>query len=79
MGQLGASELPDFLSGILIGAEIGSVSLDAVSKVHLLGEGGLCERYRQAFQQQGVSVVRVGENATTQGQWLLAREAGLVR
>jgi len=78
MGQLGASELPDFLSGILIGAEIGSVSLDAVSKVHLLGEGGLCERYGQAFQQQGVSVVRVGENATTRGQWLLARAAGLV-
>jgi 2-dehydro-3-deoxygalactonokinase len=78
MGQLGASELPDFLSGILIGAEIGGVSLDAVSKVHLLGEGGLCERYGQAFQQQGVSVVRVGENATTRGQWLLARAAGLV-
>jgi 2-dehydro-3-deoxygalactonokinase len=79
MGQLNATELPDFLSGILIGAEIGSVSLDAVSKVHLLGEGGLCERYRQAFQQQGISVVRVGENATIKGQWLLAREAGLVK
>jgi 2-dehydro-3-deoxygalactonokinase len=79
MGQLGASELPDFLSGILIGAEIGSVSLDAVSNVHLLGEGGLCERYRRAFQQQGMSVMRVGENATTKGQWLLAREAGLVK
>jgi len=79
MGQLGASELPDFLSGILIGAEIGSVSLDAVSNVHLLGEGGLCERYRRAFQQQGMSVMRVGENAATKGQWLLAREAGLVK
>ena len=79
MGQLNATELPDFLSGILIGAEIGSVSLDAVSKVHLLGEGSLCERYRQAFQQQGISVVRVGENAATKGQWLLAREAGLVK
>ena len=78
MGQLNATELPDFLSGILIGAEIGSVSLDAVSKVHLLGEGGLCVRYTQAFQQQGISVVRVGENATTRGQWLLARAAGLV-
>lgn len=79
MGQLNATELPDFLSGILIGAEIGSVSLDAVSKVHLLGEGSLCERYRQAFQQQGMSVMRVGENATIKGQWLLAREAGLVK
>jgi len=78
MGQLNATELPDFLSGILIGAEIGGVSLDAVSKVHLLGEDGLCERYTQAFQQQGVSVVRVGENATTRGQWLLARAAALV-
>jgi len=26
-----------------------------------------------------MSVMRVGENATTKGQWLLAREAGLVK
>jgi hypothetical protein len=39
----------------------------------------LCDRYTQAFQHQGISVVRVCEGATTQGQWLLAREAGLVR
>ena len=79
MGQLGASELPDFLSGILIGAEIGGVSLNAISQVHLLGEGSLCERYTLAFLQEGISVVRVGEDATTKGQWLLAKEAGLVK
>jgi 2-dehydro-3-deoxygalactonokinase len=79
MGQLGASELPDFLSGILIGAEIGGVSLNAISQVHLLGEGSLCERYTLAFLQEGISVERVGEDATTKGQWLLAKEAGLVK
>ena len=79
MGQLGASELPDFLSGILIGAEIGGVSINAISQVHLLGEGILCERYTLAFLQEGISVVRVGEDATTKGQWLLAKEAGLVK
>ena len=79
MGQLLATELPDFLSGILIGSEIGSVNLNAISKVHLLGEGGLCERYTHAFQHQGISVVRVGEDATTKGQWLLAQEAGFVK
>ncbi len=78
MGHLNATELPEFLSGILIGAEIGGVSLNAVTHVHLLGEGGLCDRYTQAFQHRGISVVRVGEDATTQGQWLLAREAELV-
>ena len=79
MGQLVATELPDFLSGILIGAEIGSACISAISQVHLLGEGGLCERYKQAFQHQGMSVVHVGEDATTKGQWLLAKEAGLVK
>ena len=78
MGQLNAAELPDFLSGILIGAEVGGVSLNALTHVHLLGEGGLCERYTQAFQHRGISIMRVGEDATTQGQWLLAKEAGLV-
>ena len=79
MGHLNASELPDFLSGILIGAEIGSASLSAVAQVRLLGEGGLCERYAHAFQRQGIAVLNVGEEATTKGQWLLARAAGLVK
>ena len=79
MGQMDANELPDFLSGILIGAEIGGVSLNAISQVHLLGESGLCERYTQAFLQKGISVVPVGEDAATKGQWLLARQAGLVK
>jgi len=79
MGHLNATELPDFLSGILIGAEIGSASLNAVTQVHLIGEGSLCERYARAFQHQGIAVVHVGEEATTKGQWLLARAAGLVK
>jgi 2-dehydro-3-deoxygalactonokinase len=79
MGHLNATELPDFLSGILIGAEIGSASAQAVAQVHLLGEGSLCERYKQAFQHQGIAVVNVGEEATTKGQWLIALEAGLVK
>lgn len=78
MGQLDATELPDFLSGILIGAEIGSGQLDVASQIHLLGEGSLCNRYAEAFGHRGVSVVPVSEDATTKGQWLLALEAGLV-
>ena len=38
-----------------------------------------CERYAQAFQHQGIAVLNVGEEATTKGQWLLARAAGLVK
>jgi 2-dehydro-3-deoxygalactonokinase len=79
MGHLNATELPDFLSGILIGAEIGSARLHALAQVHLLGEGSLCERYAQAFQHQGIAVVHVSEQATTKGQWLLAQAAGLVK
>jgi len=79
MAELNATQLPDFLSGILIGAEIGSASIDSFAQVHLLGEGGLCARYAQAFQHQGISVVHVGEDATNKGQWLLAQAAGLLK
>jgi 2-dehydro-3-deoxygalactonokinase len=65
MGQLNAVELPDFLSGILIGAEITSANKKQVKQVHVLGEGDLCARYAYAFQHQGISVIKVGDDATT--------------
>lgn len=79
MGQLCATELPDFLSGILIGAEIASAFRKEVKQVHLLGEGDLCARYTLAFQHQGFTVVKVGDDATTKGQWLMASASGLLK
>jgi 2-dehydro-3-deoxygalactonokinase len=80
MGQRAPAELPDFLSGLLIGAEIGSARSAAggVAAVHLLGEAALCDRYARALALAGIAAHRAATDATTRGQWRLAVAAGLV-
>jgi 2-dehydro-3-deoxygalactonokinase len=77
MGQRLPGELPDFLSGLLIGAEIASTRVRA-DAVALLGDDALCERYARALGLAGVAVQRAAREATTRGQWRLARAAGLL-
>lgn len=78
VGQLEAQRLPDFLSGILLGSEIASALLSSPLKtVHLLGDEPLCQRYAAAFAHFGIACQTVAEEATTRGQWLIARAAGL--
>jgi len=79
MGQRAPSELPDFLSGLLIGAEIASArDGHAVAAVTLLGDDALCDRYARALGLAGVPVHRAASDATTLGQWRVAVAAGLV-
>jgi 2-dehydro-3-deoxygalactonokinase len=79
MGRLAPQALPDFLSGILLGAEIGGATLgpDAPQQVTLIGDEALCQRYALALQVQGVATQQAHDGATTRGQWLLAQAAGL--
>jgi 2-dehydro-3-deoxygalactonokinase len=79
MERLPPAELPDFLSGILIGAEIGGALLSGApaGPVALLGEAVLCERYAAAFAVAGLPTSRVDDDATTRGQWQLGLQAGL--
>jgi len=79
-GQRGGGELPDFLSGMLIGAEVASArsgSSDGVPAVTLLGDGALCDRYARALGLAGIAVQRAPQEATTRGQWRVAAAAGL--
>lgn len=80
MGRLPAEDLPDFLSGILIGAEIGGATADAPAQrqVSLIGEDSLCQRYELALGLHGLASERARGDATTQGQWQLACAAALV-
>jgi 2-dehydro-3-deoxygalactonokinase len=78
-GAREAEALPDFLSGLLIGAEIGSARLrGAPAAVTVLGEDALFHRYAPALRLAGIDVRRAPDEATTQGQWRLAQAAGLV-
>jgi 2-dehydro-3-deoxygalactonokinase len=72
--------LPDFLSGILIGAEVGAAGAgQTLSSVCLLGDDDLCARYALACEVAGISTSRANAGATTTGQWRVARAAGLLK
>jgi 2-dehydro-3-deoxygalactonokinase len=55
--KLSASQQPDYLSGILIGAEVGA-ALNTHQPTHiiLLGDAGLVQRYQEALRPSGVVV-----------------------
>jgi len=79
MGRIEPQGLPDFLSGLLIGIEIGSSTRHAApASVAVLGDEALCGRYATALGLAGIGHRRVREDATTRGQWLVAQAAGLV-
>lgn len=80
MGRVAPAELPDYLSGILIGAEIGAATQAAVppGPVMLIGDDALCQRYEIALRLRGLASVRAPLGSTTRGQWLLAVAAGLI-
>jgi len=81
MGRVVPAGLPDYLSGILIGAEIGGATLDAkpAGGVTLIGDDALCIRYETALEVAAIGARRAPDGTTTRGQWLIAVAAGLVR
>lgn len=80
MDEVAPQGLPDYLSGILIGVEVGSaLRAGAPGAVTLLGDDALCERYSRALQIAGVASTRAADGATLRGQWRVADCAGLLR
>lgn len=74
-----AEALADFLSGILIGAEIGGARMARpVDAVTLIGEAALCDRYARALAAAGVAAARAPADTTARGQWRVAQAAGLL-
>jgi 2-dehydro-3-deoxygalactonokinase len=68
---------------MLLGIEIAAASeaggqAALAGGVTLIGDDGLCSRYETALNLAGIASARAPAEATTQGQWLLARAAGLV-
>lgn len=79
MNRFAPAALPDFLSGILIGIEIGSATRDgAPEHITVLGDAALAARYEAALRVAGIATARAVADATTRGQWRLAQAAGLV-
>jgi 2-dehydro-3-deoxygalactonokinase len=84
MGELAPGAVGDYLSGLLLGAELAAgrqwLERQRVpgDSVHLIGEAALCERYRRAFAIAGIDAIPGPSDAAARGLWRLAREAKLV-
>lgn len=88
-GELTAEEQADYLSGLLIGHEIGALpaldedtSTDPSAKellpILLAGEPSLCMRYQRALAAKHYTRVTIVPDATAHGLWQIAVQADLV-
>ncbi|SIT42063.1 2-keto-3-deoxy-galactonokinase [Paraburkholderia piptadeniae] len=84
--QLTREQQPDYLSGLLIGHELGGLeaalaqrqSTLAGRSLQLIGNEALCERYRLALERFGCHRAELVRHATERGLWRIAAQAGLV-
>jgi 2-dehydro-3-deoxygalactonokinase len=83
MGRFQPHELPDYLSGQLIGAEVKAglaqfAPVDTSQPIPLLGSAALTQRYAIAFAQFGRATVEMPGDAVFNGLLAIARAAGLL-
>jgi 2-dehydro-3-deoxygalactonokinase len=75
-GEIAGADLPDFLSGLLIGAEIGDAGRQT-GPVHIIASDALAERYRAAAAELGVGAEIMSSDCIVDGYLAIARLAGL--
>jgi 2-dehydro-3-deoxygalactonokinase len=73
---LPATSAADYLSGMLLGAELASAlpSTDATLPLVLVGEAALCERYEHALRYWERGATRTRGALAATGLWALARD-----
>ena len=79
MGGLDGDDAGEYLSGLLIGAEIGEGRrLYPAEEPHLAGVEALVKRYLAAFEATGVRANAAPPRAAARGLFRIAREGGLL-
>ena len=79
MGGLAEDDAGEYLSGLLIGAEIGEgLRLFSREEPHLAGAEALVERYLKAFEALGVPARAAPPRAAARGLFRIARDGGLL-
>jgi 2-dehydro-3-deoxygalactonokinase len=83
-GTLAPTGVADYLSGLLLGAEIGAAGAWLTAQrleratVMLLGDAALLVRYRRALALAGIDSVPGPPDAAARGLWRIARHAGML-
>jgi len=84
LGELAPSEVPDWLSGLLIGREVRNARVWAQrqgcdgAKVRLVGADELLARYAAAMTQAGIDVERASVDAAAVGLWRIAQHGAMI-
>ena len=79
MGALAEDDVGEYLSGLLIGAEIGEARrLFPGEAPHVAGAEALVERYLAAFEALGVPARAAPKRAAARGLFRIARDGGLL-
>ena len=77
-GEIAGPELPDYLSGLLIGAEIADAGMSG-STIGIIASDALEERYSAAAGALGIATTVLDSDLAIAGQLAIARAAGLLR
>jgi 2-dehydro-3-deoxygalactonokinase len=83
-GALAPDGVADYLSGLLLGAEIAAArrwahrDAGGDEAVTLVGDAALCARYRRALVLAGFKTVSGHSEAAARGLWRIARQAGML-
>jgi 2-dehydro-3-deoxygalactonokinase len=84
-GRLAGGALPDYLSGLLIGAELAGAramfpvgGFGVEDEIGVVGSASLSARYVEALRAVGHRRIAVHADAAVDGLWNIARRAGLV-
>jgi 2-dehydro-3-deoxygalactonokinase len=77
-GEIEAVDLGDYLSGLLIGAEIADQGSRDKRPVHIIASDALAERYRSAATSLGITAEIVPSDCIVDGYAAIAKMAGLI-
>jgi len=77
MDRLPASALADYLSGLLIGAEVAEATRQTTSPITIIASAVLAQRYTDALRLLGHQSTLAPQDCVAAGHWRIARAAGL--
>lgn len=80
MGRMEGGAVADYLSGLLIGAEVKAALArgDANGPVTIIGRSDLADRYETALTSAGLQSRRAPDDIVAKGHFLIAQAAGLI-
>jgi 2-dehydro-3-deoxygalactonokinase len=79
MDRLADTALADYLSGLLIGAEVAEATRNVRAAVTIIASPALAQRYTDALRVLGCDSTLAPEDCVAAGHWRIARAAGLVK